>query len=381
MKGTMRSFTVEGLNIERFIRKAGEQGVQLSQMRRKGKKLHAMVEEDKIGLLQEIAAQGGWRYTDGAKHGLGRYIEAGRRRWTLLAAALACSVLLVTALQMVWRVEVTGEAIYKADAEQYLTQMGLRPFVWKKSVDTSALRDALEWRYPDVAWVDCGWRGTTLKIELVQGVPQGETITHLGSGDVIASRGGIVESIVTLAGTPMVKPGDVIQAGQLLISGQERSSGEETIPVMARGKVVARVWDSASVRMSLTELQTAYTGNQQETWTVLDPWFPLWSRSDSGYEVQDVTRSQMALGGLFWPFVLQKETYLEAETVTRTRTMAEMEAEAGAAALRLLRKKIGFHDEFVDKWVDCCMIEDEVIEAVAYGERLIDVAEPHRHLP
>lgn len=381
MKITKHVFTVEGLNLERFVRKAGERGIQLVGMRRTGRKLTALAEEDLLEAISDIAQQGGWHFTTGDKLGLGRYIQAAKQRWMLLLAALACVIMLLIALQLVWCVEVTGEAIYTADARRYLEESGIRSFVWKSSIDLAELRDALEWRYPDIAWADCGWRGTMLRIELVQGVPQGVTMTHIGSGDVVAARGGIVESIVVLAGTAQVQQGDVIHAGQLLISGEERGAGDTTHPVMARGKVIARVWDRASIRMSLTELQTAYTGRQQETWSVICPWFSLGRAEESPYEELDVSKTQMTLGGWFWPFMLQKETYFEAERIRRTRTMAEVEEEAGAAALRLLDRKIGIHDELVDKWVDCCMIEDEVVEAVAYGERLMDVAEPMRRLP
>ena len=55
------SVSVKGLNIERFIRLAGERGIRLTSLRRPSvRSLQAMVEETRVADLQELALQGGW---------------------------------------------------------------------------------------------------------------------------------------------------------------------------------------------------------------------------------------------------------------------------------------------------------------------------------
>ena len=381
MKGVKCWFTAEGLNIERFVRKLSEAGIQLIQMKRKGRLVCAQVFEDDFSRIQEVADQGGWRLVPRRRTGIGRYLDVTAKHRGLLCAIVVFSVLLFMALQLVWCVDVSGPAIYQVDVKRFLNENDIHPMMWQKNVNLSQLRDTLEWRYPEVAWVDCGWRGNVLCIQLIEGVPEGEAVTTNGSGDIVASRSGVVEQIITLAGTSIVQPGDVVQEGQVLIQGTERGSEEESIAVMARGIVMARVWDQASVKMDITETVTDYTGNEQTEWRIISPWFPLWPSKDSAYAMQDVTRTKYQIGGLFFPFVLETEHYREATAIKRTRTMTEMKAEAGEAALRALQNKIGIHDELVDKWVDYCMIEDEVLCANAYGERVIDIARPSRNAP
>ena len=58
------SMTVEGLNIERFVRRAGEMQIRLTGMRRPGaRRLTALIAEDDLPRLQEIALEGGWTLT------------------------------------------------------------------------------------------------------------------------------------------------------------------------------------------------------------------------------------------------------------------------------------------------------------------------------
>ena len=54
------------------------------------------------------------------------------------------------------------------------------------------------------------------------------------------------------------------------------------------------------------------------------------------------------------------------------RPEGEVRTEAGQAALDRL-KTLLYGYEIIDKWVDYCMIEGEILEAVAMGERRIDI--------
>ena len=379
MKAVRRRFTLEGLNLERLIRQAGEADIPLTALRRRGRRIRGVAAEDDLPRLQQLADKGGWRLTAGGRVGAGRAMDMLRRRATLAALCLVAAAGLVVAAQLMWRVELLDAGVYEADIRQYLDGRSVRPVCWKSAVDPSALRDALEWRYPQVAWVEAGWRGTTLQIRVVAGTPAGETVSIDGSGDVVASRDGIIDRIMTVAGTPQVKPGDLVQAGQVLIAGEERTSGGETRPVAARGTVMARVWDAASVRMSAMERSTVYTGRTQQVQTVSLPWFDLWASEPFGYRQEDVSVRTMPLGGLFLPFTLRWETRMEAHVTLQPRDTEQLKAEAAVAALRRLRQKTGVADDFVDKWVDYSMIEGERLDAVAYGERIVDIARSLRH--
>ena len=252
--------------------------------------------------------------------------------------------------------------------------LGITPPMRKSDVHPGQLRDLLEWRYPETAWVECGWRGMTLLIRVVDGVPAGTPLSETGAGDVVAARDGIVDSIRTKAGTALVQPGDVVRKGQILIRGEERT-GSGVRAVSARGVVMARVWDAAAVRMDLTELHTSYSGRTEESVSVVSPWFALWHEPESEFHQADVSRRTLPLGGFFLPLTCVWEKRYECEITKQNRANEEITAEASIAALRKLREIIGTNESLVDKWVNCSMIDHEVLLAVATGERLVDIAE------
>ena len=370
-----RRFQVEGLNLERYLRAAADSGIPLKGARRFGRTLTGMAAEEHMAALEALAQQGGWLFTPLEAVGANCLWERLRRRWPLAALLALALAGVCVALQWVWTVEVLDAGSYAGDVRAYLAEVGVRPFAWKSSVDTAALRDALEWRYPKVAWVEVGWRGTALCVRLVEGTPKGDTVDWHGSRDVVASRDGVIVSVVPVAGTARCKPGDVVCKGQVLIAGEERDGAETVRPVSARGTVMARVWDSATVRVSLREKRTEYTGEKLLRQTVRSPWFDLWGMEESAFAQADIHAEELPLGGLFFPLWVRREECLEARVTTQMRDLDEAKAEAGLAALRALARRVGYGEVFVDKWVDYCMIEDEILEASAVGERRIDIGQ------
>ncbi len=367
-------FTVEGLNIERFVRRAGEQGIRLTGIRRVGpKRLTALVPEDSMPALREIALNGGWKLTAGSRQGTGRAADWLHRRWLLAAAICMAGIALFAASQVMWRVEVVDGGSYAADIQSALAELGIEAPALRQTVDIGALRETLEWRYPRIAWFECGWRGTTLVVRPVEGVlPRADTEPD-GSCDVAASRDGIVKIIVTRAGTPVVSAGDFVRKGDVLIRGEERTSEGAVRPVAARGNVMARVWTGSTITMPIRETITTYTGCEEMVWTIRTPWFNLWPMQDSAYNAYDTSVTEMPFGGFLLPLTLHVETRMEAQHSVQMRDIDEVKADAYAAAVRKLHEKINETESLIDIWGNCSIIDDEKVQSVAIGEMLVEI--------
>ena len=366
--------TVEGLNIGRFLRQAGEAGIQLTALRRSSpKKVTVLLREEQLPALQEIALRGGWMLTTGNRQGAGRCAEWLHRRWLLAAAALCAGIALLAASRVMWCIDVVDGGAYAADIRMALTEMGVTAPMLRAQVAAGDIRDALEWRYPRIAWFEVGWRGTTLVVRAVEGVLPRADGGPDGACDVVAARDGVIHSIVTRAGTPVVKQGDIVRQGEVLIKGEERTSDGAVKPVAARGSVTARVWEGAVVNLPAAETVTAYTGREQRISTIRTPFFDLWKLPECEYAQYDTAVSEMPFGGIFIPLTLRTETRMEAEITTHARKWEDLQAEAAAAATRRLHEKAAEGESFIDIWGNCSMIEDEKVQAYAIGEKLVEI--------
>lgn len=374
MKEWLVDIQLTGLNLERCLRGCGDAGIRLIDVQRYGRTVHARVAENRLSELSSMTESGGWQLTVGRRHGMGRLLEAVSRRWVLCLAVLTALIMVMLSAHVMWRVEIRDGGAYLGDIRVALSEMGLRTPMWKRDVSLGELRDRLEYRYPKIAWIECGWRGSVLLITVHEGITAGEALSTSGCCDVVAARDGIVESVVTLAGTPVVKSGTTVRKGDVLIRGEERGADESVHPVAARGVVMARVWDAATVRLPATELRTVYTGRQTEKQTVALPWFDMTMADAQPYAQQDTGLRIMPLGGLFFPLTIHIETALEADITVQPREEKQLKAEAAVLALQKLREKIGLQDKLIDKWIEYSTIKDGVLQAVAYGERLLDIS-------
>lgn len=375
MRGMLRSFTVEGLNLERLVQQAAEQGIELLGMRRTGpRRMTGCIQETSMPLMAALAQEGGWQLRPGGPRGWARVTALAKRRWLICAL---CAIAVITAglaSAVAWRVELLDAGAYEADIRIFLAEQGIDPPMWKRSIDVPALRDALEWRYPRIAWIECGWRGGALRIRAVEGAQGEDPVAIAGCADMVASRAGVVTSVVTLAGTACVRAGQTVRKGEVLIRGEERGADGSVHPVSARGQVLARVWDGASVCVSGTGVETTYTGRESISLQVVTPWFPLWEAEASPYAAADVTVTTQPLGGIFLPVWLRRVHRAEAEHALIPLDAEEIRSQAASVAMRKLQEKVGFGQDFVDKWIDYSMIENGDTVATAIGERLVDIA-------
>ncbi len=371
------SFRVEGLSLERLLNLAGEQNIMLHDLKRSGlKAVEGVCVESDYAKLSELAEKRGWKLTRLKHKRLSAVRNWLKKRLAVAIGLVLCLSLAIVSMQFIWRIDILDAGPYESEVRLYLKEQNIHPGIWKRNVSLQELTSSLEWRMPKVAWVQSYYRGAALVIRCVLGVPPPGVETEGGPGDVVAQRDGILVSLLPLAGTPMCKPGEMVRAGQVLISGWERGTGEEKIPVKARGIAMARGWVGTKVRIPLDEVHSEPTGRAYVSQVVQTPYFQVGTLDTPEFLQSDRTVEMWPIGGVWWPVYLRRETFEEVALTVVARDEAEVKAEAGLAALRELSQKLGAGHEPVDKWVDYCMIEGRMLEATAIAEILADIALP-----
>ncbi len=371
------SFRMEGLSLERLINLASERNILLHDLNRVGlKTVEGTLSDRDFGELAALAEQKGWKLTRLRRKGLSAVGAWLKRRKGVVAGFVLCIALATVALQFVWGIDILDAGPYESEIRVYLREQNIKPGMWKKDVSLPDLVRALEWRMPDVAWVQAYYRGASLVIRCVQGVPPPEIETEGGPGDVVANRDGILISVLPVAGTAECKAGDLVHAGQILISGWEKGANGMKVPVKARGIAMARIWEGVKVRIPADEVLSEPTGRTAMSQVVATPYFDVGHLNEPGFLQSDQTVETLPIGGAWWPVVLRRVTWEEVSLSIEPRKEAELKAEAGLAALRALAEKLGAGHEPVDKWVDYCMIEGRMLEATAIAEIQADIALP-----
>ena len=371
-------FTLEGLNLERFVNMLSSRDIPLLAFRRSGpRQMICEAYQGDMPVIRALADEKGWKLLGEEPLRLAAWADFLRRRWGIPLGALLMVILTVTLYQFIWQVQIYGAGPYQGDIALYLREEGYGPGMLKKNMDARALTRKLNYRYPKVAWFNAYVHDMTLVVDCVQGIPLPEEKTA-EPGDVMASQDGIVISLQVHAGTAAVKVGDVVRKGQDLIRGLEREADESFRSVQARGIVNARCWTARSVKISLYQVNSSPTGRSAWQRQLCSPLlcYPI-SLQTPSFLAYDTQVNITPLVGSFLPVWIRDVYSYEVamEYVTREEEQVRREA-ADAAFQRLSLAMSG--NEMIDKWVDYCMIEGGFLQATATAEWITDICRSSR---
>lgn len=371
-------FSMEGLGAEKLLNAARKQGVSLRARRTAGRGMTLECAARDYEVLAGLAKERGFAVGPAQGVGLLRWLHMLNRRRGLAAGALIAAALMGYSLGFVWQVRIEDAGAYLGEVRLFLAEQGVRPGVRRSTIDLASLREKLEWRLPQVKWVQTGWAGTALVVRIVEGVAPPGIETAGAPGDVVADRDGILWRLTTFAGTPMCREGELVKAGQVLIRGAEQGPDGTERPVKARGVALARVWVQTKIQTSLGETQSVPTGRAYGRLVLKTPWLALALGPEPDYLTWDVDVQETAVGGAWAPLWLRRETYWEAalEKVVRPAQETAQEAEK-VALLALDRATIG--QEVIDKWTDYSMIDRDIIMVTATAEIRCDIGRYQKH--
>ena len=347
---------VEGRFPERFIERALARGVRFEAVERPGpRELLVTARTPDARLVMALARELGLTAAVESRRGWRAALAAALERRTLIAGLALCAALVWLFSARIWLVEVAAldEALppeARAMLAERLDALGVRPGALRAAIDPAAVSAQLLSEFDRLAYAGLRLRGVRATVEYRLEDAPPAVYRPDEAGSLIAGRDAIVLSVQTLAGLACVRPGDVVRAGQLLISGEERAGAEETRPVRALGEVVGRVWFTGRCEGALRETVRERTGRVRWSSALrLLSWrWPLTEAED--FTSEDVETSVLPVGGLFLPMRIERRTLFEvserAVPADRTAFARTLESRALAQA----RAKLPEGARETDRW-------------------------------
>lgn len=367
-------FRVTGLSMERLLNRCAQEGIRLFNVRRCSVRvICASASPTDYAALCAFAAERGWSVAIRRSAGVTRLGRTARKRALLACGAAAFLALCWYASSCLWFVEISGAGAYEAEIGRILAEQNARPGRFAPLVSTTEIARQIEKELPGVSWTGVYRSGVTLRVQCVT-ADSAET-GEIAGKNIVAARDGVVHRIVCSAGTPKVRSGDAVRAGDLLIEGFERGADESRTAVRAAGSVVARVWHTGEAFVALKGERAEPTGEAAVRRILCTPDWRYAFETAPDYAQYEKETGLLQIGGAL-PVWLETEIYRETRTVAEMRDPDEVKAEAGAAAMRIAREKAGWNAEIIDKWVDYSMIQEEGYRATVVLETLTEIACP-----
>lgn len=291
------------------------------------------------------------------KHGVPFFLKRHRKRRLFLPGFLCCCFFIHLLSLCIWRIDVNGnQELSRNTIISYLEEEEIRLGSRIKTLDCKKIAADLRNRFSVITWVSVEQTGTLLRITLQEnadhedpllksedaGQPSGtENARTYGDSisqgaDLIADYDGTVHSVLTRRGTALVKEGDAVKAGDILVSGELEimdDNGELAVRhyTQADADVYLEISDSYTDQVKMEYTVPEYTGKQKKRYylKILGHWFSALPSKDC-YENQDLllSENQICLPGEFY-----LPASLGTVTIREWKNMVKMYREEEAKAL------------------------------------------------
>ena len=254
-----------------------------------------------------------------------------KRPGLLLGLFLGLALLFYSEL-FVWKVTVNGNTtVPDGVILDALEAQGVAVGSYIPAIPVLEVQNRFLLQFHDLSSVAINVKGTHIQVEVLERVHEPPRQDTSGYCNVAATRDGIIVSAKSAAGTVIVSPGEVVEAGQILISAF--SVGKRNVYRVhhARGEVLARVYETHSAVFPVEREVKHYTGREKvrRVVSVLGKEFAV--SSESPYLRFDTVVEEtpvMLLGFIETPVTVTKVTYREYKKETVPFTEAMLKADA-----------------------------------------------------
>jgi len=344
-----------GEGLSAFINQAVKDGIIFYNGRKTPDLFLAEIKTEDFSRLRKAAKEAGIKLSIRAKYGFPFVALRWQRRKGLLIGLFVIFTALTVLSQFVISISVEGnERVLSEQIIAEAQKIGLQKWILKKELDLDRLSKELQENMPDLVWVTMEERGTNIRIRVVEKTLPKKVIFQ---GDLIAAKTGFVEDVIVIQGQAVVKEGQTVKKGQVLIkaaggmteysfdmAGKAGAKQNAVDAPAAKGFVRGRVWYSSEKKVPLKEVLTEKTGETANGWgiKIKDRAIMITNQSSPYSESIQETKSYALPVWRNWRFPVEiiKVKYEETQKVQVERTVSEARELAEQLAREELKEKI-----------------------------------------
>ncbi|MBR5442292.1 MAG: sporulation protein YqfD [Clostridia bacterium] len=241
-------FVAEGGFVERFLNLCKINGISLWGIKNDGVKVKAFTSAKDFERISKAAERSGMTIIVEENRGLKTFAIRNKLRVGAFFGVLIAVLVTVYLSGCVWSVEIQQKEGVKSERfTNTLAELGVKTGARKSKIDILAVQDELLRRHSDLLWVSLNIFGGKAELEYTlvnEKTPSDETLLPT---NIVAGKNGIVTLVECYRGTPLVKEGQCVVEGSVLISGVlTNADGTESL-TQAKGKVYAKTENSISI--------------------------------------------------------------------------------------------------------------------------------------
>ena len=283
-------------------------------------------------------------------HGLPKLLAGYKHRYGIFAGLLISLIVFLASGGILWDIRIEGdlERLTKSEVIEQLNTCGLRVGMNKKRINTGEIETRVIVYSDDISWISINLFGTVAHVEIREAEPMPEESELYDAANLVATRDGQIEGFEEIRGDIVVKAGDLVREGDLLVSGIYDSKALGFIYKCSSGKVFARVRSDYVVSVALEYDEKIYTGVElvEKYLVFFDKEIKIYTnfgKKSSKCDIIDTVSYFDPIGKGELPVGIRTVRYAEYEYVSAERD-AEEAIELAMKKLRQKEAELGISD-------------------------------------
>ena len=337
---------VEGYYIERFINICNSRQIFLWNIRKDNSiTLYASIEAKRFKDLKDICKRTKCKVKKKNKKGFPFTVKKYKKRKVFLILLLIIILAIIALSRFIWNIEVEGNVdISKEEIMQLAEEYGLAIGMAKGKIDTKEIINNIRLERDDISWVGIDIKGTNAIIKIVEADEKPEIVNEDEYCNIVADKDAIITKVSAQNGTPLVKEGDVVTKGDIIIAGWLEGKYTGRQYVHSQGEVQARVWYTTTEKIALKETKKIETGNIENKYSVKINNFQInLHKSLPNFQKYDTIEENKKLrlfSNFYLPLELVTYTYKEYEEVVVVHSFEEAKQMGIDKAAETLKENI-----------------------------------------
>lgn len=334
-------FSIEGEFPERLLNQLAANSVSGWGYDRRNGTLTACISANDYLKIHRIKSKNRVKTRVLERRGLPFLLKRYRLRAGFLIGLVFCLFSLFYLSSFVWNVKVVGNS--KLTDKEVLTvckEIGLYEGAKISKIDTNLLKTQLALKFDDIAWASINIEGVKATVNVSESI--GNKGEKKQPCNLVAQRDGVISDLRVTKGTIMVKPGQTVSAGDLLVSGiTEYKDGTASFGISS-GEVFAETERKLTFLANYVQTEKIYVSSPQKR-SVLSVFglnIPLYLGSLKGnFETETKTR-RFERNEMYLPIFLTETTFLAVDQRAYEIDTATAEALAKQKLLELEEKEL-----------------------------------------
>jgi len=262
---------IECPNPTRFVNVCAQSGIEFWRLKRISQ--NAVTAYMHIGgyrRLRGLAENAGFMVRQIKKTGVPFFLRKIRRRYALLFGMVLCLLAVHTMSLFIWEMRVHGnESISARLILDTLEELGVSPGSFGPAIDTAMVQNDVIIRIPELSWVAVNIHGSRVRVVVRERIPKPDIIDETRPVMIYAGKPGEIVRVSVLEGRQVIAVGDVVEQGDIIVTGLMDSLAYGGRAVHAIAAAYARTWYEKSAKMPLEAVIKEHTGNTHTRRTVV----------------------------------------------------------------------------------------------------------------